>query len=495
MTTVLFLAAGRGSRFGGPKPFVRLEPGSEECLLSLNASRASRVFSESVCVVLSPESEFVADVHRLRGFRRVDVRFQLPLAKGDSHLPGGTAYAVLEGWPADASVLVVANGDDLYDEEAWDLARGFISNPRDIGAVVFRAHATVPHEGAVNRAVVRLAEPEPTTMIDIEEVYGIERRGMRLMGFDAAGMPMEVLSDALVSMNLWVFPATFREFLEAAVKRHQAAAEGSVDWRELLIQDVVRAWISATNGRVRTSICEGEWCGLTHPEDLARLSSFVRYAPKHRVLREFSIDWPLLDLFPFDGDSFEAVFDIGGHPTSFILGHSPSAEDAAFEFDLIQRYRTATNSHHFPPNDCLCRVLSRTGQPFVLSEEKVFVLTHKLSGVAPSPTPATEQAAYDLAYRFATFAREIQAPDHDDNVLLLHADPKPSRILVDLASGVPLAVNGLRHYTLLPFDEELRRLLPHLPAHVRQAAAKGYQKGWAGKLPQDCIDALGYLPG
>jgi hypothetical protein len=392
-------------------------------------------------------------------------------------------------------VLVVANGDDLYDEEAWDLARGLISDPRDIGAVVFRAHATIPHEGAVNRAIVRLEEPESTTMADIEEVYGIERRGMRLMGFDATGTPMEVPSDALVSMNLWVFPTSFREFLEAAVTKHLAAAEGSMDWRELLIQDVVRAWVSATNGRVRIAICEGEWCGLTHPEDLARLSSFVRFAPERRVLREFSIDWPLIDLFPCDGDSFEAVFDIGGHPTSFILGQSPTAEAAAFEFDLIQRYRGATNSHHFPPNDCLCRVLSRTGQPFVLCQENVYVLSHKLSGVAPSPTPATEQAAYDLAYRFATFAREIQAPDHDGKVLLLHADPKPSRLLVDLASGVPLAVNGLRHYTLLPFDEELRRLLPHLPAHVRQAAAKGYQKGWVGKLPQDCIDALGYLPG
>lgn len=469
-------------------------------MIELNARRVAAAFPDLVSVVLPPQSPNVEIAEKLPGFQRVTVSFQHPLRRLGEDVPGGTAYAVLAGWPSDAGTVILANGDDLYDAETWLLANKIVqamaSGECHGGAVAYRADATVPHEGAVNRALLTTSgsSDETLTLTGSQEIYSIERRGMSLIGIDGDQRPIELSADALVSMNIWILPRDFHPFLESSVAAHQESARLNSEWQELLIQDVVKAWMESGEVNIRVEVCEGEWIGLTHPADLPRATNFLKHARARTVLREFAMAWPLIDVVTFDEDSVEAVFDVGGHLTSYILTSIPTPQEAQHEFDLIERYRRATRNHHFAPHDCLSRVRANDGLPYVIHADTVYVLQHKLQGVRPTPQLTTKEEAFALAYRFAMFARDINAESHPAGKLFLHGDPRHSRVLQDLETGIPLAITGLRHYAEFPITEEVERLKAHVSPGLHEALANGYREAWKGWLSEEELDRLRYLP-
>ncbi len=269
MPALVVLAAGRGTRFGGPKQVSAVGPAGEWLLdyALFDARRAG--FSRAVLVV-RPGTESTFDALRSRAGPHIDVTVVpqvtglMPpdLESGPREVPWGTAHAVLSARHGlHDEPFAVVNADDFYGREAYVLASAALERARTTGAatlVAMRLSVTLSAHGAVTRALCRVAG---SLLIGLEETRGLERR--RGVVVSAAGT--EVDPDTLVSMNCWVLPTAvlphlsdgFREFL----RRPDAGA------REFLLPAAVSDLIATGRLSVEVAEAPGPWFGLTHAAD------------------------------------------------------------------------------------------------------------------------------------------------------------------------------------------------------------------------------------
>jgi NDP-sugar pyrophosphorylase family protein len=293
--TLVILAAGTGSRFGGPKQLEPLGP-SGELLLDYGIHDARRAGFERVVLVIRRETRelFEAAVGaRYRG--RIPVSFveqsvdALPSGfrrPAERTKPWGTGQAVLAAAPEIDDSFIVANADDFYGANAYRLLAEFLRAPASApasapapsgsatyGLVGYPLRETLTEHGAVNRA--RCLADTDGWLQEIEEIIGIvpEGEGGRYAG--PAGEPRHLSGDTPVSMNIWgftpaIFPqleSGFRSFLET---------EGDQPRSEFLLPDELQRLIRRGEARVRLLEGGTDWTGVTHPEDRARVAEYLR---------------------------------------------------------------------------------------------------------------------------------------------------------------------------------------------------------------------------
>lgn len=258
--TMVILAAGMGSRFGGPKQLVGVGPAGE-CILDYNAHDAVVAGFDRLVVVTRPELEkdvlAVLDGGAARR-AKVDIAFQhIPEARPK---PWGTAEAVLValdavGLDAGGGPFGIANSDDLYGPRSFSLLAEQLRATPDDGALIgFPLGTTIPPVGAVSRGVVRSAGGR---VEGITEVHGVSR------GEAGALTPADLDADALCSMNLWGLPAStvpgIRAFVESGM---ETIGDG-----EILLPNAVQALIDE-GLVVRLLPTPEQWAGMTNPDDI-----------------------------------------------------------------------------------------------------------------------------------------------------------------------------------------------------------------------------------
>ena len=260
---MVMLAAGLGTRFGGPKQLASVGPDGEP-LFVLTARRA-----------------FTAGFDRLIMVTRTDLRADVE-ASAQRYLPGEAVELVLQDGAAPArpapwgtahamaicadlvdGPVGVANGDDLYGSVAIDrLARATRDlDPNDAVVVGYRLEDTLSTHGPVNRALCHL-DPSGHHVLEIGERRGLQRRGAEIV--DEAGLAVEPTST--VSMNLL---GLGHGVLRALAERFTAFAEAHAEDRvEMVLPDELATLMAA--GRIALHLVPGGdgWAGLTHTEDL-----------------------------------------------------------------------------------------------------------------------------------------------------------------------------------------------------------------------------------
>lgn len=291
--TLVILAAGLGSRFGGPKQVAPLGPGGAT-LMDYSVYDAERAGFERVVFVIRPD---MAEWGRERASRRSglpsEMVYQRPddLPAGFSLPPGrekpwGTAHALRAAREAVATPFAALNADDFYGRAAFAAAAEFLAGDRahgDHGLIGYRLDGTLSEAGGVSRA---LLEPGPDGALasigelrDLRSDYGGMVRGQR------QGMPILVPGEALVSMNFWLFSPTIFEIIEDDLTDFLAAAPGPRD--ECFLPEVVQRAISSGRARVSILTPASPWCGVTYPDDvpgvrarLAALTAAGEYPPE-----------------------------------------------------------------------------------------------------------------------------------------------------------------------------------------------------------------------
>ena len=278
--TLVVLAAGLGSRFGGPKQVVGFGP-SGETLLELNLYDAVSVGVRQVVLVTRRELDAqVGDLlRRLPTWLATDVRYQdeEPMARRAPARarPWGTAHAVLAAGPTPGGALVL-NADDLYGQSAMAAVLAVSAQPiapRPLAVMAgYRLDRTLSAHGGVSRGICELAADG--TLARITEVGDLRRVGKGIMGNDESGRTRRFAGSAMVSLNLWALDEGCRDRLEARfavfLSRH-----GEDEHAEFRLPDFVRDEIAA-GARVRVAPTDAEWIGVTHADDTAPARTAVQ---------------------------------------------------------------------------------------------------------------------------------------------------------------------------------------------------------------------------
>jgi NDP-sugar pyrophosphorylase family protein len=282
--TLIVLAAGMGSRYGGLKQIDPVGPGGAT-LLDYSIFDAVRAgFGEVVFVIRRDiEDAFIEGVGaRYENAGGVNVRYAFQqlddLPAGCELPPGrekpwGTAHATLAARELIHGPLAVINADDFYGARAFEMLAAHLQQPGDRYAMVgYRLRDTLSTHGTVTRGVCRT---DGDYLLGIDEISGIGRHGEAATYPDDAGEQCRLSGDETVSMNFWGFPASVVSHLQEGLR---AFLEKNIDHptAEYLLPEVIDGLIAAGEVRVTVLPGGGPWFGVTYKEDRDNVVRSVR---------------------------------------------------------------------------------------------------------------------------------------------------------------------------------------------------------------------------
>ena len=285
--TLVILAAGIGSRYGGLKQLEKVGPGGAT-LMDYTMYDALRAGIGRVVVVVQRSTEKEVREHISSGAgSRVDVTYVHQdlhaMPRGFVVTPGrtkpwGTGQAVLAAAPhLENGSFIVANADDFYGREAIASLDEFLGKPSSDGLahwamVGYRLGDTLPPAGAVSRALC--VQDIDGWLVDLEEIPAIRRDGLEAVWEDASGKEQTQSLDSLVSMNLWGFTHELLRLLEKGFIKFLDNNPSTKD--EYYLPKGVAYALGTGNARVAVLPVGERWCGITSRADRTITEAVLR---------------------------------------------------------------------------------------------------------------------------------------------------------------------------------------------------------------------------
>ncbi|MBE6780112.1 MAG: nucleotidyltransferase [Ruminococcaceae bacterium] len=268
--TLVVMAAGMGSRFGGLKQMEPVGPNGE-VILDFSAYDAIKAGFTKIVFVIKHEIE--ADFKAIVGDHiaekiKVEYAFQevndLPegfTCPADRTKPWGTAQAILSCKGIVNEPFAVVNADDYYGKTAFKKVADFLrEDGNDYAMVGFRLENTLTENGYVSRGV---CEIEDGILASVTERTKI----MDCKFTEDDGATWEALSpDSVVSMNLWGFKPDLFGYIEEGFKAF-LAEKLNVPKAEYYLPTVVSQLIDRGEKQVKVLVAEDKWYGVTYKED------------------------------------------------------------------------------------------------------------------------------------------------------------------------------------------------------------------------------------
>jgi hypothetical protein len=274
--TLLVLAAGMGTRYGGNKQLDEVGP-SGETIIDYSIYDAIRAgFGKIVFVIRRDIEEQVKErfVERLQGKIEVDYVFQeiTNLPEGvtvahDRSKPWGTSHAILVTKDKIKEPFGVINADDYYGVESFKILKDFLVNdksPDNYCIVGYKLGNTLSDHGHVNRGVCKTNDEG--YLSHIVETRQIEKTkdGATAPGPD--GKLIHFKGDEIVSMNLWGFKPSCYEFLGKEF-RNFINKYGMDLKSELDIPTSVDKFVKNGEITIKILMSNERWFGVTYRED------------------------------------------------------------------------------------------------------------------------------------------------------------------------------------------------------------------------------------
>ena len=276
--TLLVMAAGMGSRYGGLKQIDPVGP-SGETIIDYSIYDALRAgFGKLVFVIRKDIEQAFKETVGARFEKRIPVEyafqeldklpagFSVPEARTK---PWGTTQAVLMAADVIREPFAVINADDFYGAESYRvLAEHLVSGTKDYAMVGFILRNTLSDFGSVARGVCRV--DAQGYLETVQELTNIERYGEHAKNTDPAGTVSVLNGDEPVSMNMWGFtPEVFGQLRE--IFRSFLERSGSELKTESYVPSAVNELVAEGKARVKVLRSRDSWFGVTYREDRPRV--------------------------------------------------------------------------------------------------------------------------------------------------------------------------------------------------------------------------------
>ncbi len=273
--TLLILAAGIGSRYGGVKQMDKIGP-SGESIIDYSIFDAIRAGFGKVVFVINPkiEKEFKA-IYEARLQGEIETAYVLQeidnipagLKSNPERIkPWGTGHAVLVAKELIHEPFAVINADDFYGADAFNVMGNYLSgldnSATDYAMAGYLIKNTLSENGSVSRGVCRVEEGN---LADVVERTAIIKTPTGVV-YEEDGVQVHIEENALVSMNFWGFTpkyfeqseAYFRDFIQAHA--HELKSEFYIPY-------VVNKLIKEEKASVKVLESHDQWFGVTYQAD------------------------------------------------------------------------------------------------------------------------------------------------------------------------------------------------------------------------------------
>lgn len=290
-TTLVIMAAGIGSRFGGGiKQLAPVGPNGEIIMDYSIHDALEAGFTKIVFIIRRDlEKDFKEIIgNRIEKVAKVEYAYQelSDLPQGYSvpegrTKPWGTGQAVLSVKGLVHEPFLVINADDYYGKEGFRKIHDYMVNTMDENHSVydmcmagFVLENTLSENGSVTRGVCEINEDN--TLKQVTETFDIQRTADGFLARDGQGEPVQVYAQQLVSMNMWGLPPAFLDELENSFPAFlDSIPEGNLK-AEYLLPQIIDRLVKSGKARVKVLDTHDRWFGVTYQEDKAAVVASIQ---------------------------------------------------------------------------------------------------------------------------------------------------------------------------------------------------------------------------
>ena len=281
-TSLVILAAGIGSRFGGGVKQIAPVGPNGEIIIDYSIRDALEAGFDKVVFVIRRDIE--KDFREVIGNKteklcEVEYVFQdktdlpyTPVCAADRRKPWGTTHALYSCRNVVKEPFLIINADDYYGKSAYKKAHDFLishSGENEYGMIAFRLGNTLSDNGSVTRGVC--CADKDGWLSEIKETYGIEKKD----GYAVADGEF-IPDDTLVSMNMWCFtPEIFSE-VETQLTEFLQGLPAEDLKSEHVLPTMVGGMLNGVRGRVKVLESEDTWVGVTYADDKPYVQSYFK---------------------------------------------------------------------------------------------------------------------------------------------------------------------------------------------------------------------------
>lgn len=289
-TSLVILAAGIGSRFGGGiKQITPVGPGGEIIIDYSIRDALEAGFNKVVFIIRKDiEKDFKEAIgNKVEKLCDVEYVYQsvsdLPIMTEETKgrvKPWGTTHALWCARKAVHEPFLVINADDYYGKSAYKTAHDFLVSlgsgnaSADAGIISFVLKNTLSENGGVTRGICKVNEKG--FLSDVEETYNIMKDDRGAYTLNGNGERRDIDADSPVSMNMWCFTPPIFEAAEHALVLFLMSLGDSGAKKEHVLPTLVKTLIEREEISVKVLSSDDTWVGVTYKEDTPMVVEYFR---------------------------------------------------------------------------------------------------------------------------------------------------------------------------------------------------------------------------
>ena len=276
--TLVIMAAGMGSRFGGLKQIEPVGPNGE-FIIDYSIYDAVRAgFNKVVFIIKEENYDIFKETIGKRVEKQIKVEYafqrQTDIPKGydigDRTKPWGTSHAILSAKNNVKGNFTIINADDFYGKDSFEKAATFFKedHPNEYAIIGYKIKNTLTENGAVKRGVCKAEGGYLTKLVE----SSVENKDGHIIASPLNGSePFEIDPEDPVSMNMFCFRDDIFKYLEDHLVEFFEKNKADLSKCEYLIPDTVFNMMSEGLIKVPVIPTTAKWQGITYKEDKERL--------------------------------------------------------------------------------------------------------------------------------------------------------------------------------------------------------------------------------